>query len=132
MKAITFKIGKKVSKELLKNVYQLRVHYMHGDADAYTDEDRVYKQHDPEMNTDIALLTRIQERYNGGDDDVHKLAKEEGEKLGLTKAQIDTFTDTFVVWDSTSSYSHYAAIDGVTLTWFDDNGEEYEVEVVYA
>lgn len=107
-------IAKPVKK--IKSVYNVRVKYMHGDGDAYTYSNTLYPNTE-ELKVVLDLLldakTVHPEKY-------FELVEQRG-------LEWDEWCDFFET-DSTT-IDGYADIKEVSVTYFDENSIEYDVDV---
>lgn len=103
-------IGKPVKK--IKNSFVLAVHYMHGDADAYSKKEFIYEKAE-DIESFLPALDKLThcDRYSA---DYQSVAKE-------NKA-----IDEFLIHDA-SSEVYFAEVQYYKITYFDENGIEYEV-----
>lgn len=108
-------IKKRVKKP--KNTYNINVQYVHGDGDAYTDLDFDFKDSSDKIKEVLSILL---EAKNISADKYSSLIEEKG----LYWDDWWQFFDT----DSTT-LDKCARIKDVTVTYFDENGIEYEVEI---
>lgn len=118
-------------KRAPKNVYMLKIEYMHGDADAYTDEEYEFKSTDE----DIVLLKKayifaremVKRQQNGyftQRREVSAFVQEQDEDLR-------PIAEDLVKNDCTDqSYDNMAALQHAHITYFDANGIEYQVRAV--
>ncbi|MDF2534010.1 MAG: hypothetical protein K0R18_167 [Bacillales bacterium] len=120
--ATILKIGKVIPTEQIKNVYEIKVNIMHGDADHYEDL-TFHLETEDEVNQYIDLLDRMEAEYphgRGGGDDYDHLD-------GFNELLGDDWPG-----DVTSDSMYQASMDGYVVTYYDENGVEYEVEVQYS
>lgn len=121
--------GKKVKKPQYKNQYKVVLSYMYGDADG-NGEDEIYIDED---NEDTERFIEFLENWLkvDDDDDYDKehikdwdYFSEDGDSDEESKGEI------FVEYHSDPSREGYpAAFQSYEITFFDANGDEYEVKV---
>jgi len=131
-------VGEPLLVAKYRDVYNLKIELMHGDADSYSTEGfRVRATNGTEMlylSDVLEVLEFVVEQERTGYVDMDR-----GEFRGLVAAEfLDAFGDqrlsnvleAICHHDVTDGgYNHYAAIEGYTLTYFDDSGVEHACSV---
>ncbi len=129
--SVTLKITDPKPDSNPRNTYQLRIEYMHGDADAYTDKTRNFSGNGDQDSLKIALLfLNAAASYDfddraGSEEQATYLA----EVTGLSFEQAEEFLDNFTEGDCTCDFQYQAAFDGYEVVYFDERGVEHDVEV---
>jgi hypothetical protein len=129
-------IGKEVELPTYKDVYEIEVGFMHGDADAYSTESCFYKprlQFNEMKGHLYGLAFMRTPEYSGlYDRRLEEQALEQHlSELGMDKKAIDQFRDSFVQRDTTDGgYSTNARIDAVNIFYYDMEQKKFEVDVL--
>jgi hypothetical protein len=116
------------------NLIVIQARYMHGDADAYTEQRHEYKivldEPIPEnFFNDYTMLKFMQTdstfpTYGSASEQKRSLLNAFGE------TKIDRFADRFLEYDCTDqSYDHLAQLERVELFYYDQNGVKFELTV---
>lgn len=115
-----------------RNEIQVAATFMHGDADMYSTEVEKFECHKesitPVNMVDFQMIMRglIAMQSEGFPEYNHRAA--EAIIDNLLGEDADGFKDVFFVTDKTSE-GNYAILDKVKITYFDNNGREFEVKV---
>lgn len=113
--------GDLIPKPLITNAYMLRLEFMHGDADAYTDH--TYGPFDDKTLKDANGLH------------LEELLKAIEAVKGADERELDSMQRQIPGWDLLSEEWHYeqgsdhqfrASYDAHVLTQFDEHGREYQ------
>jgi hypothetical protein len=129
---ITFKIGALIDKKKPREVYTIKVKYMHGDADIYTDEVFTFEKNgngtqQERLTQAVAVLRAMMyDEYC----DLSWRAQEQYllDKLPDTK-NASCWHESFRMGDRTCDSSRDAAIDGFEVRYFDLTSQECSVDV---
>lgn len=130
---ITFNIGSVINKEQPREVFTLKVKYMHGDADIYTDEVFTFEKNgngtqQERLAQAVAVLRTMMS-------DIYcdlSWSKQEAyliDKLPDVK-NVSRWHESFRQGDRTCDSSRDAAIDGFKIHYFDVAGQECSVDVM--
>lgn len=126
-----------VSKPLHRNVYELSVEYMHGDADTYTTEAAIYKEkaHLISHLHGVARLEKIAiQDFSVYQDkaETEELIRNYLTELGQPADEIENFIDKFVPYDCMDkSAESCAKANTIHVFWYDENGYKYPVRRIY-
>lgn len=133
MKTVTITIGKALTVTTPRDVYELEVEYMHGDADAYTKETFKFPSNRIEDLKKSIILIEAASCYEFDVTNGRKwLRNFLVEQTGLSVADVDAFFDDFAQGDVTTDHEYVAAFDGWSLKYYDANGVGYNVDVAVA
>ena len=122
-----FITGEAIARKNPKNAYGVYMEFMHGDADAYTEERIAVFPADTKTNKVgtleecVNLMKRIEEL------DSQCYLRDNKDRL-LTLPKYEDFIDSWP-GDSTCDYQYPASFDGYYIRYYDENGHEYEVTV---
>lgn len=116
------KIGKRIEEEYRerKPEYRLIISTMHGDGDMYTDE-KLSFANAKDCYEFYKLFNEIKELGHDGTE--YNVLEE---KYGEDRAQ---FLAEVICTDITSSGDMLASIESVSVEYYDENGNQYEVKV---
>lgn len=123
-----FVIKDRLNKVNKTNCYYLVVHYMHGDADAYSTEEFVFR------NTNLTELemyiTYLQKVINLDDEQQDKIFAEVfyNEEISID-FEFEEDYEELRVGDCTCDRMRRACITNFILTYFDKEGKEFTVEI---
>jgi hypothetical protein len=133
VKTVTITIGEALSTAAPHDMYALKIKYMHGDADAYTEETFKFPSNRVEVLKKALILIEAASSYDFDVTNGRKwLRNFLVEQTGLSVEDVDAFFDDFVQGDVTSDHKYVAAFDGWTLTYYDSNGVGYHAVVAIA
>ena len=148
-----FTIGEKIKpNENPINKYKLVVSNMSGDADAYEETETLFKKDDEEVLKELMDLLdwsiskhpsrdEIEKKYekikknharfffekeNSDDEDCDSYEEADGDFEDYKEYLDETYP--IVTGDSCSDGQYIARPELTSLTWFDENGEEFEVK----
>lgn len=125
----SIKIGKE--KERIKNKYVFHIKVMHGDADL--NEVHTVKLDNEETALEYWNLFSFwfdlgfNKCYGADDDEIMEAFSNRAMELGIKGDVSDTYFEV-VGNDITSGGNYYARPEGMWLTYFDENGIEYEID----
>ena len=131
--------GNPIPQNKPKSTYRLTINNMHGDADANTTNHYHFKAKEVDKRTEHNLsLFDLLEVLNFYDELAHNskcdfcYSSEQRRAMmsaaGFDDRVIDNITD-YMDGDCTNDGNTLAMFDGWAVTWFDENGVEYEVNV---
>lgn len=109
-----------------KNVYELVVDYMHGDADATTTQTHIYKKADEKrLKIDLIGLQAYPEER---DDDAVEVVTDALEVAGIENAEeeAERISGNFYEGDSTCE-GERCPIEGLELFFYDEHGQKFKV-----
>lgn len=129
-KTVTLKLaGKPNTPEAQKLVYELTTEYMHGDADGDTFNQNYYEL--DEVDKLKLFLLALQDI--DGRCDYREIAKDVFIAQGKDEDDADDlaeeFSDAFYEGDMACE-GEAASLTGITLHWYDEEGRQYNVDVV--
>ena len=133
MSQIEVLIGSPVVHLIKRELFEVRVSYMHGDADAYSTE--VVRYPVEKLEPLKIALKGLHFMMDDAYQDLCQQAQrgvliEKLEEFGFDREQIDSFTDAYVQHDTTDqSYDSDAAVDEVNVFYFDSHSIEHHVVV---
>lgn len=121
-------IGKPVKYACLKNSYQIKLDLCHGDADLTTYEVRNFGKNDPNLIPCLEMLSAYQfTDFNARERPecfLEDLYPNDEEKAGKMLEHLYDLVGRDEIWDGCM-----AGVDDVKVTYFDENGVEYEVTI---
>lgn len=110
------------------NIYRIHIKSMHGDADAYTEQQEQVVEVEEVINY-IKFLSTVWtmtgDEYN--DNEVRKAVREAAVELNYKAHGEDLFMD-LVEMDQTRTEG-YAAVDEIWITYFNLDGIEFKVDI---
>jgi hypothetical protein len=127
---ITLQNNGPVQPVTYKNMYELKVEYMHGDADGTTYHTQRYSEdEDDEMLIDIlGLLHSFQaDSLEEALEDMPEIFESQG--IEDAHDRVSDFRDTFYEGDITCE-GRTAAIVGLDLWWYDNSGTKHDMKVL--
>ena len=123
-------IGKQVNRENPKNVYQLHMILIHGDDEIATEELRNFGETDPNLIPCIEMLQAFQSTDFSARENptmfLECIYQDDEEKADEF---YDYLYDLIGVDALMDDCGCLAALDNLTITYFDENGVEYKVEM---
>jgi hypothetical protein len=134
--AITLKIGEPIKSKTPKDIFELKVEYMSGDADAYDTHTFIFKGLDDKgdsfklseaLTILIAYDKATKEKWNAV---CGITATELSSVLAIDEEIIDSANDAyFFPGDVTCDHQYMAMIDSYELFYWDVNGIKHDVIV---
>jgi hypothetical protein len=131
-------IGNVISEPVLKNVFQLKLTHMHGDADAYTHTVHLFDSAHGgliSLSTVLVLIEAIERYYNQGDGDF-EMREIRNLVEGVIRHQDPEVTQR-ALKDALQYFKvdcinrdRFACIDGYELIYFDEDGNKRQVAVL--
>lgn len=124
----------KPARKEIRDVFVLTVEYMHGDADGETFEDHTYGNDDIEdLKQDIlGLITMIKSgaEFDEAESTIAPIFEAQGLSQEEAFQAAESWADNFYEGDITSE-GIPACVRGYTLSYFDDAGEQYDIEIQF-
>lgn len=122
------KIGNQIIKKDICNKYKLIISNEHGDADGYSETVNYFSS---KAKTQISFLIKILELLN--DIRVFYSTRKEIEELGKLlfndpKSEYEMMD--FIEKDHSCDNQYYCRPSLKSLTWFDETGVEFEVNII--
>jgi hypothetical protein len=125
-----FKIGNPINIQNPTNVYKLLIENMSGDADAYhTSETLIPKEYEPLIKDIIELCNWAQKDWPRRDVIQDKYDELKSNHSKFFQEQHDDSFDPIITRDVTTDGEYICRPNFKRLTWFDENGIEYQVHV---
>lgn len=128
MKTFNLEIGAPIVRNTPTDVFQFEVQFMHGDADAYTTN--TFNIHDHELASRVYSVINQYADDLSDDDNLRdrRRAYQHLEELSGGQADVLKYVmDYLNEGDVMSDYQFTAVIDCITVRYFDEHGNEYEV-----
>jgi hypothetical protein len=123
------KIGQKVEKKF-KSCYVLSHNYMIGDADGDYSFTNVISENNPFLKAYIEKLENFIEEIDGVyADDVSFTFDEFYETLDKNVENYDEFFEEIEFEEKTETDLGWHSYEGYSISYFDENGDEFEVEI---
>lgn len=118
-------IGKKIINP--KNSYKFYFEWSHCDADAYSNSNIIVDKNDKNLSRFLDYINLFD---NIGGYDINKI-----KRIKKLQTEIKFFEKTEGYYfdyeiDNLSDNSAYATFDGVIVTYYDENGEEFEAKII--
>lgn len=104
--------------------YCITITVMHGDGDGGYDNVLIYHDNQDTCLSDYELFLRVANEFN---DHLERNYCNIKEVFGEEKAD---YISDLLPMDITSDYNWYASIEDITISYFNDYGEELHVEVI--
>lgn len=135
------KIGKKVKPEIHKKVYKFVIEFMEGDADGEDFQDVFVPEDYPQMERWLTFLDNCKKAYphgRGGDDDYNSeivpdywyfVESYEDDVTEEQELEIEK-RKFYIDWPSDPHYGIQDSFQDYVVTYFDENGIEYECKIV--
>lgn len=118
-----FEIGEKISPPVYKNVYKLVIENMSGDADAYHDSITYFEKKYENLLSDIVELCKSCRRWN------RSQIEKSYDNIKLKYPNyFHHDDDDIITMDVFSDGAVICRPSIKSLTWFDENGIEYNVK----
>ena len=124
-------IGSPVKKKEKKSIWEVELSCMSGDADAYHTNGGLFKDKQKMLDY-VTIATAIAEAMEDGyAREVHEV-EDRIEKV-LTPELFKRVKNGDDIWDmcggDVTCEGYLAAIDGIDVFWYDENGVKFECEV---
>jgi hypothetical protein len=125
-----FKIGNPINIQNPTNVYKLLIENMSGDADAYhNSETLIPKEYEPLIKDIIELCNWAQKDWPRRDVIQDKYDELKSNHSKFFEEEHDDSFDPIITRDVTTDGEYICRPKFKRLTWFDENGIEYQVHV---
>jgi hypothetical protein len=118
---------------LPKNVYELKVSYMHGDADSYTSKELIFENPLSTEGFSLEKALLILEAYKNANRNSKSIPYGGISKLSVLlnideDILYEADEESFFQADVTSDFQYMAIIEGYKLFYWDENSNKYIVK----